>query len=170
MLTTNDRSLRAQNHLPTGCKRATSKTDHAQKLQISPPGFCFSRRVTATTQLHHLDVPLQSFGHRQPGLYQKTTMHHHEMFLQGTTCLRVFLPPLLLLIRPPALPRFSTYPPRMHETWTAHPADHRPRQQWPKEFRSESSASERSPTPPLTCSRRSLSPRRRSPSPYQLRN
>ncbi|KAH8029282.1 hypothetical protein HPB51_024707 [Rhipicephalus microplus] len=67
-------------------------------------------------------------------------------------------------------PRFSTHPPRMHETWTSHPADHRPRQQWPNEFRSESPASERSLTPPLTWSRRSPSPRRRSPSRHRLRN
>ncbi|KAH8028592.1 hypothetical protein HPB51_017718 [Rhipicephalus microplus] len=70
----------------------------------------------------------------------------------------------------PVPPRFSMHPPRMHETWTSHPADHRPRQQWPNEFRSESPASERSLTPPLTRSRRSPSPRRRSPSPHQLGN
>ncbi|KAH8026572.1 hypothetical protein HPB51_021982 [Rhipicephalus microplus] len=62
--------------------------------------------------------------------------------------------------RPPAPPRFSTYPPRIRETLTAHPADHRPRQQWPNEFRSESPASERSLTPPPTRSRRSPSRRR----------
>ncbi|KAH8030027.1 hypothetical protein HPB51_006459 [Rhipicephalus microplus] len=70
----------------------------------------------------------------------------------------------------PVPPRFSTHPPRMHETWTSHSADHRPRQQWPNEFRSESPASERSLTPPPTRSRRSPSPRRRSPSPHQLGN
>ncbi|KAH8038478.1 hypothetical protein HPB51_001651 [Rhipicephalus microplus] len=77
---------------------ATSKTDGAQKLQISPRGFRFPRPVTATTGCHHLDVPLQTSDHRQPGFYQKTTVHHHEMFLQSTTCLRVLLPPLLLLM------------------------------------------------------------------------
>ncbi|KAH8040381.1 hypothetical protein HPB51_010161 [Rhipicephalus microplus] len=33
--------------------------------------------------------------------------------------------------RPPAPPRFSTYPARIHEIWTSHRADHRPRELWP---------------------------------------
>ncbi|KAH8031730.1 hypothetical protein HPB51_020704 [Rhipicephalus microplus] len=70
----------------------------------------------------------------------------------------------------PVPPRFSTHPPRMHVTWTSQPADHRPRQQWLNEFRSESPASERSLTPPPTRSRRPPSPRRRSPSPHRLGN
>ncbi|KAH8019630.1 hypothetical protein HPB51_020435 [Rhipicephalus microplus] len=62
------------------------------------PRFSFSRRVTATTECHHLDVPLQTSYHCQPGLYQKTTMRHLEMLLQSPTCLRVLLPLLLLLM------------------------------------------------------------------------
>ncbi|KAH8018460.1 hypothetical protein HPB51_006992 [Rhipicephalus microplus] len=139
--TTNARSPRAPNHLPTGCESAKSKTDYAQKLQILPRGFCFPRRVTATTGCRHFEVPLRTPDRRQPGLYEKTTMRHHKMFRRSKTRLRVLLPPLLLLRRPPAPHRFSTYParmyetPRMHETSTSHPADHRHRQQWPNEFR-----------------------------------
>ncbi|KAH8042310.1 hypothetical protein HPB51_021394 [Rhipicephalus microplus] len=81
-----------------GCESATSKTDHAQKLQISPRGFRFPRWVVATTGCHHLDVPLRTSDRRQPGLYQKITMRHHKMFLRSTTRLRVLLSPLLLLI------------------------------------------------------------------------
>ncbi|KAH8039545.1 hypothetical protein HPB51_007447 [Rhipicephalus microplus] len=156
------------------------------ETQILPRGFRFPRRVAATIGCHHLDVPLRTSDRRQPGLYQKITMRHHKTFLRSTTHLRVLLPPLLLLIRPAAPPRFSTYlarmyetpvpprfsthPPRMHETWTFHPAYHHPRKQWPNEFRSESPVSERSLTPPPTRSRRSPSPRRQSPSPHQLGN
>ncbi|KAH8025794.1 hypothetical protein HPB51_012116 [Rhipicephalus microplus] len=180
------RSPRAPNHLPIVCESATSKTDRAQKLQILPRGFRFPRRVAATTGCHHLDVPLRTSDRRQQGLYQKITMRLHKMCLLSTTRLRVLLPPLLLLIRPPApprfstyparmyetlvLPRFSTHPPRMQETWTSNLANHHPRKQWPNEFRSESLTYERSLTLPPTRSRQSPSPRRRSPSPHQLGN
>ncbi|KAH8029670.1 hypothetical protein HPB51_002227 [Rhipicephalus microplus] len=148
------------------------------------PRLPLSLTCCGPTGCHHLDVPLWTSDRHQPGLYQKITMRHHKMFLRSTTRLRALLPPLLQLLRPPALPRFSTYParmyeapvpprfsthpPRMHETWTFYPAYHRARQQWPNEFRSESPVSERSLTPPPTRSRRSPSPRRRSPSPHQL--